>query len=98
MNAHKSPKSNWFENQIEFYTENPFGAMAMLITLQSCVGSVAAALSLEKDHLEPLVLCAVITMMANAVCIAQAPARLCIWSLYISVIVNFLIILFISLS
>lgn len=85
--------TNWFERQSEHYESSRFAAMTFFITMQSCVGSIAAAMSLEKDQVVPLMICAVLTMGANAVCIAQGPAKWCVGVLYASVTINTLIII-----
>lgn len=85
--------TNWFYKQAQQFESSRFAAMTFFITMQSCVGSIAAAMSLEKDMVVPLGLCAALTMGANAVCIAQGPAKLCVGSLYLSVGVNVLIII-----
>lgn len=85
--------TNWFERQSQQFESSRFAAMTFFITLQSCVGSIAAAMSLEKNYVVPLMLCAAITMGANAVCIAQGPAKWCVASLYLSTATNTLIII-----
>lgn len=84
--------TNWLDKQAQQFESSRFAAMTFFITLQSCVGSIAASMSLDKDQIIPLMICAVLTMGANAVCIAQGPAKWCVASLYISVAVNILII------
>lgn len=84
--------TNWFEQQAAQFESSRFAAMTFFITMQSCVGSIAAAMSLDKDQIIPLMICAILTMGANAVCIAQGPAKWCVASLYASVAVNILII------
>jgi hypothetical protein len=85
----------WFNKQAALFDQGRLGLMAILITLQSCVGSIACMYVLQNDASEVwLALCAAITMGANAVLIAQASAKLCLITLYLSLAVNTLLIVF----
>jgi hypothetical protein len=84
---------NWFNKQAVLFEQGRLGLMAILITLQSCVGSIACMYVLQNDASEVwLALCAAITMGANAVLIAQASAKTCLVTMYLSLIVNTLLI------
>jgi hypothetical protein len=84
----------WFANQIAKFEESRFGWMAILITVQSCLGSIACMYIL-KQHAGDMLLasCIAITMGCNAIFIAQGSSKWCLLSFYFSVLVNFLIIL-----
>ena len=71
-----------------------FGWMAILLTLQSCVGAVACMLiSQDGSPVFSLALCAAITMGSNALFIALASPRLCLAGFYLSMAVNTVLIL-----
>ena len=87
-------KIGWLTKQSQNFEKARFGWMAMYLTMQSCLGSIAAAMLLQNyanDFL--LALCAVITMISNAVFIAQASARLCLITFYVSIIINTILII-----
>lgn len=87
-------KEGWFSKQEQSFEKARFGWMAMYITLQSCLGSIAAAMLLENHASDILLsLCAVITMLSNSIFIAQASAKLCLLTFYASVIVNTVLII-----
>lgn len=75
------------------FEEDRFAAMTILITFQSCLGSVAAYYALVNDAFVGLYVAAVVTMAANSAFIAQAPAKWCLAIFYTSVIANALVIL-----
>ena len=75
------------------FEEDRFAAMTILITFQSCLGSVAAYYALVDDAFVGLYVAAVVTMAANSAFIAQAPAKWCLAIFYTSVIANALVIL-----
>lgn len=88
-------KQTWLDRQVGHFEETPFAAMALIITAQSCWGSIAAAMAVSSTHVFSNVLlmfCAVSTIVTNAVCISQSPARWCIITTLISVSINALII------
>lgn len=87
-------KINFFQKQLEYYEENRFGAMTLMLTFQSCLGSVAAMLSLHHNNVIALAICAVITMASNAAFISQAPSKWCLNIFYLSVIANTIIIIY----
>lgn len=88
-----STNIQWLDKQARQFDEARFGAMTIMLTAQSCVGSIAAAMSLELKYMIPLGFCAAVTMGSNAVFIAQSPARWCLISFYLSLVVNAIIIL-----
>jgi hypothetical protein len=76
-----------------YFDQNRFGLMAILITLQSCLGGVAAMYVMESGAGDlPLILCAMITMGANAMFIAQAGARACLIACYTALAIDTLLI------
>lgn len=71
----------WFNGQVENFEKTRFGWMAIYITVQSCLGSAAAAYILENKASDfMLMACAGITMGCNAIFIAQAPPKWCLFS------------------
>ena len=85
--------NNWFDKQAQSFEVNRFGAMALLMTAQSCWGSVDAMYALKADNLVLLVVCAAVTMASNSAFIAQSPAKWCLGIFYTSVIANLVILL-----
>ncbi|PKR81118.1 hypothetical protein CW751_05920 [Brumimicrobium salinarum] len=85
----------WLTKQEANFEKNRFGAMTAMLTFQSCLGSVAAMLSMQNDLWALVSVIAVITMASNAMFIAQADAKTCIITFYISVALNALATLFI---
>ncbi|MBK6543668.1 MAG: hypothetical protein IPO47_11600 [Bacteroidetes bacterium] len=85
--------NNWFDKQAQSFEVNRFGAMALMMTAQSCWGSVAAIYALKADNIVLLVVCAAVTMASNSAFIAQSPAKWCLGIFYTSVIANLVILL-----
>lgn len=84
----------WFNKQAEKFEKSRFGWMAMYMTAQSCLGSIACLYILQNKASDViLVLCAVITMACNAIFIAQGPGKWCLASFYLSIFANSLFIL-----
>ena len=83
----------WFDKQAQSFEVNRFGAMALMMTAQSCWGSVAAMYALKADNIVLLVVCAAVTMASNSAFIAQSPAKWCLGIFYTSVIANLVILL-----
>ena len=79
---------SWLTKQEDIFEENRFGAMTIMLTFQSCLGSVAAMLSIQNDIWALVSIIAVITMSSNAMFIAQANAKYCIVTFCISVLLN----------
>lgn len=83
----------WFNRQVEKFEASRFGWMAIYITAQSCLGSIACMYILKNNASDiMLATCAAITMGANAVFIAQGSGKWCLLSFYISILLNLLFI------
>ena len=78
----------WLTKQEATFEENRFGAMTVMLTFQSCLGSVAAMLCIGNGMWGLVSLVAVLTMSSNSMFIAQADAKYCIITFYISVVIN----------
>ena len=85
--------NNWFDKQAQSFEVNRFGAMALMMTAQSCWGSIAAMYALQADNIALLAICAAVTMASNSAFIAQSPAKWCLGIFYTSVIANLVILL-----
>lgn len=86
--------SGWFSRQAEKFEAARFGWMTILITFQSCLGSVACMYILQNTVSDWLLaVCSVVTMSANAMFIAQAPAKYCLSVFYLSVFTNTVLLL-----
>jgi len=85
--------NNWFDKQAQSFEVNRFGAMALMMTAQSCWGSVAAMYALKADNIVLLAVCAAVTMASNSAFIAQSPAKWCLVIFYTSVVANLIILL-----
>ncbi len=83
---------NWFDRQVEQYEKSRFAAMTIMLTAQSCIGSIAAFFSMQHDNYALIGIGAAITMGSNSAFIAQGPAKWCLGLFYASVIINFCII------
>ena len=81
--------SSWFSRQDALFNEYRFGMMAIFLTLQSCLGSVACMYILQSNASDLLLIgCASITMASNAAFIAMAPTRWCLAMFYLSLVFN----------
>lgn len=86
--------TRWFANQQIVFEETRFGRMVIFLTLQSCVGSIAAMLALQNGTGDwALITAAAVTMWSNSMFIAQASARWCLLIFYLSLVVNTTLIL-----
>jgi len=85
--------NNWFDKLAQSFEVNRFGAMALMMTAQSCWGSIAAMYALKADNIVLLAVCAAVTMASNSAFIAQSPAKWCLGIFYTSVIANLVILL-----
>tara|TARA_B100000965_G_C19501226_1_gene717537 strand:+ start:216 stop:500 length:285 start_codon:yes stop_codon:yes gene_type:complete len=83
----------WYEKQIIQFEKSRYGAMAMMITVQSCWGSIAAGLSYNNPDMTNLIICATLTMLNNAILIAQGPAKFCVGIFSLATVANTAIIL-----
>lgn len=86
-------KLNWLEKQAVKFEEGRFAMMTILLTAQSCWGSVAAMRALQIDSVLLLSCTAAVTMASNSLFIAQSPGKWCLAGFYISVFVNLIIFL-----
>ena len=84
----------WLIKQEENFEKNRFGAMTIMITFQSCLGSVAAMLCMQNDLWVLVSIVAVLTMASNSMFIAQSEPKLCILTFYLSVIFNAVVVLY----
>jgi hypothetical protein len=85
----------WFDKQVAKFENTRLGWMAMYITIQSCLGSIACMYLLQNNASDVfLVTCAIITMACNSVFIAQGSGKLCLAVFYASVFLNSFFILF----
>lgn len=82
-------RTTWFEQMALGFEESRFFWMTMIITVQSCLGSIACMFILQNDTgIMALAGCAAVTMSCNAVLIAQSPARWCLAFFGLSVLLN----------
>jgi hypothetical protein len=90
----RSTFSILFEKHALWFEESRFALMTLMITLQSCIGSIACMYILQNNSNDfVLVSCAMVTMASNAMFISQAPAKFCIAFFYLSILVNSVFIL-----
>ena len=87
-------RKNFIDKHITNFEENRFGAMALMITFQSCYGSIAAMYTLKQNSILLLFICSCITMASNATFISQSPGKWCIGVFIISVFINSLILIY----
>ena len=85
---------NWFDRRADSFEKSRFGAMAFMITFQSCLGSISAMYALKIDNYALLGVCAVATMGANSIFIAQSTAKWCLGGFYISVFANIFVLIY----
>jgi len=84
----------WFNEQAEKFEKSRFGWMAIGITIQSCLGSIACGFILQNNaHVIVLATCASITMASNAVFIALGSGKLCLSMFYLSIFLNTIFII-----
>lgn len=83
----------WFIKQEEAFDKYRFGAMTMMITIQSCIGGVAAYLAIIHDLWSLVGIAAFLAMGSNAMFIAQQKASICIIGFYASVVINTIFII-----
>ncbi|MDQ3046730.1 MAG: hypothetical protein M3R27_04210 [Bacteroidota bacterium] len=82
------------QNHLKTFEEQRLGWMAMMILVQTCLGSLAVMHILMNGASDALFIsCTVVTMACNSILIAQGPAKWCLGSFYLSIIVNTLLIL-----
>jgi hypothetical protein len=84
----------WFKNQVAKFERSRLGWMAMYITAQSALGSIACMYLLQNNASDiMLITCAIVTMACNSVFIAQGPGKWCLPLFYISIFLNSIFIL-----
>ncbi|MCA1762164.1 MAG: hypothetical protein ABR574_04435 [Cryomorphaceae bacterium] len=83
---------SWLERITNIFEGNRFGAMTVMLTFQSCLGSVAAYYATMNNAELAVILAASVTMSSNAAFIAQSPAAWCVRIFIISLIANISII------
>ncbi|MCW3103670.1 MAG: hypothetical protein JWO09_2110 [Bacteroidetes bacterium] len=94
QSTRRSAISAWFESQAAWFEDSRFAMMTLMITVQSCIGSIACMYIFQNNAADIwFILCTAITMGTNAMFIAQAPAKICLASLYLSILVNSILIL-----
>lgn len=94
----ENQKISWFDRQAANYEKSRFGAMSAMLTIQSCVGSIAALYILKVGQPIMLAICIALTMGANTAFISQLPAKWCIGLFMASVGINSLFIIYNLLS
>ena len=97
MRTDETITGNWFEKQALKFEAGRFAWMTIMMTAQSCWGSVAAMYALKFENDVLLIITAMVTMTSNAAFIAQSPAKWCVGLFYSSVLIN-LFVLIISLT
>lgn len=85
--------AHWFSLQAERFDSSRFGAMTIMMTTQSCLGSVAVMYALKMDDYLFLSIITAMTMASNGAFIAQAPSKWCLALFYGSVATSVLTIL-----
>ena len=93
MEKTQNIKNNWYQKQLANYEANRYGAMTLMITLQSCWGSIAAMYSLVNENFISLGIVAVMTLASNAAFIAQSPAKWCLNTFYASLIISTIVLI-----
>lgn len=82
----------WLDKQAMNFEEKRFALMTIYLTVQSCLGGIVAMSALQINNAPTLVIASAITMGANAVLIAQAPAKWCVTAFYLSIISSVIMI------
>lgn len=86
--------STWFDVQADKFENARFFWMAIYITAQSCLGSIACGFILHNHaNVFLLCFCATVTTMCNAVFIALGSPKLCLTVVYLSLIINTILII-----
>ena len=86
-------KENWFDRQAKNFEAGRFAWMTIMMTAQSCWGSISAMYAIKFNNTFLLIIAAMMTMMSNAAFIAQSPAKWCLGLFYTSVIANLIVFL-----
>ena len=82
-------KLNWLDSQAKKVEQNIFAYAPMMILVQTCIGSIAAAMIGEQKETLLMFTCVLVSMAANGAFIAQASAKACVVAFLISIAVNF---------
>jgi hypothetical protein len=83
------------DHQAAKFERSRFAWMAMLLTIQSCWGSITCASILQNHSSDvSLATCAMLSMGSNALFIALAPPKWCLAGFYLSVFINTVLFLF----
>lgn len=84
-NNSNNADGGWFNRQAVKFENSRFFWMAVYLTAQSCLGSIAGGFILQ-NHGSTLMLCicAAVTMGCNGVLIALGPPKLCLAAVYLS--------------
>lgn len=87
-------KNQILENQVKIVDQYKYGAIAFFMVFGSCLGSIAAMFILKNsESIILLALCTVASMMTNALCIAQASGKACLYMFYAALGIDLFIIL-----
>lgn len=81
----------------EFIETQRFGAMPFILLIQSCFGSVAvcAIFGLGGNQVDiPLFIVSLVTILANGICIAQAPMKQVVGSFVVSMLVSLIALIY----
>jgi hypothetical protein len=84
---------NLFERQCLAYEHSTFGALAALVTIQSCWAAIAALLCLYTGMDYLIGVAAFLSMGANAAFLAQAPAKIAIGSSWATFVICLVIMI-----
>lgn len=89
LEAAKTGQISWFSRQAIQFEAGRFAWMTILMTLQSCLGSIACMYVLQTGG-DTVMLASgtAVTMASNAAMIAQSPGKACLAFFYISLLVN----------
>ena len=88
MESSTALRRTWFQTNVDNFEKSRFAMMTILMTAQSCLGSIAAMYSLVNSNYVLLGICAFITMASNSVFIAQMSGTWCLRVFGMSVIIN----------
>ncbi|MES2138548.1 MAG: hypothetical protein V4511_02490 [Bacteroidota bacterium] len=87
-------KAKWFSKQAENFEKSRLGWMAIYITAQSCLGSIACMYILKSAGSDIMLFsAAILTMLCNAVLIAQGSGKWCLILFYLSIVFNSIFII-----
>ncbi len=86
---HRNERIGLLQRQIALFEQYRFGLLPIMLTAQSCIGSIAAMYIVKNGmNVVELSTVAMLTMAANAVIIAQASPKLCLIAFYLVNTVN----------